>query len=311
MRKWLVGISLYLCCSFSGASQTPAVSLKATPTKILVGDYVTIDLTIKYPQHTQVTLPSLNGFIGTLEVVEAHSPDTVLNGESITLHQQIIASAYDSGTYSAGPLKIFYTHKHTDDSVLSNEVTIHSTTIAIDTTQPFKPIKSPIEISVHWSEFLYYIMAAVLLLLAVLLFFFLRNKPQHLKEAIVPEERVAPKEAAHVWALRELGNLQAEKLWQSNETKAYYSRLTDILRLYLEYRYSWQAIESTTEEIEMGAPQYIHNEKAEESLLEVLRIADRVKFAKANPLPETNMAAMDNAQKFVEQTKHSEEATLN
>ena len=46
-----------------------------------------------------------------------------------------------------------------------------------------------------------------------------------------------------------LAELEREELWQKGELKAYYSRLVDILRIYLERQMSIQAMESTAEEI--------------------------------------------------------------
>jgi hypothetical protein len=62
-------------------------------------------------------------------------------------------------------------------------------------------------------------------------------------------ERPKPRDPAHIWAKKELKKLEEEKLWQKEEIKLYYSQLTYILRMYLEYRYNWLALESTTEKI--------------------------------------------------------------
>ncbi len=53
---------------------------------------------------------------------------------------------------------------------------------------------------------------------------------------------------AHVIALRDLERLMSEKLWEKGEIKAYYTRLTEILRQYLENRFSVYSLEMTTDE---------------------------------------------------------------
>src|SRR5690606_15598023 len=81
------------------------------------------------------------------------------------------------------------------------------------------------------------------------------------------------------------------------------SRLSDILRAYLEYRYDVQALESTTDEIsDLLADLKINNE-LKNRLLETLRLADFAKFAKATPMPEQNIRSIENAKSFVDRTK--------
>jgi hypothetical protein len=71
------------------------------------------------------------------------------------------------------------------------------------------------------------------------------------ENTVVEIARPKPVEPAHVWALAELKKLNSEKLWQKDEHKKYYSRLSEIIRSYLEYRYDVLALESTTDEIKV------------------------------------------------------------
>ena len=126
------------------------------------------------------------------------------------------------------------------------------------------------------------------------------------KQKPVVVERPKPKDPAHIWARKELKKLEEEKVWQGDNVKLYYSRLTDILRFYLEYRYGWYAMESTTEEIQSEIENYNLKEKAKENLLSTLRAADLVKFAKMLPMPDANIRAMETAYKFIDFTEPNE-----
>ncbi len=227
------------------------------------------------------------------------------DGDKTVLSQVYTVSAYDSGEYHAGPVKIYFANSNGElDSALSNDIIVTVNTLDVDTAKPFKAIKAPLEVPYTWQEFIYYIIAGLLLIIAIVVAILLWKKYKKKKPVVV--ERPKPKDPAHIWARRELKKLEEEKLWQKNETKLYYSRLTDILRYYLEFRYGWYAMESTTEEIEEEMGNYKLKEKAKENLLAILRAADLVKFAKMIPLPDANMKAMENAYKFIDFTEPAE-----
>jgi len=107
-----------------------------------------------------------------------------------------------------------------------------------------------------------------------------------------------------VVALRELDKLSQEKLWQKNEFKEYYTRLTAIIRIYLEKRFHIPAMEETSYEILQDWKQ--HHEAVPglyDMLKQLLNLADLVKFAREKPLPSDNEVNLDNAYEFVRRTK--------
>ena len=79
--------------------------------------------------------------------------------------------------------------------------------------------------------------------------------------------------------------------------------------MYLEYRYNWFALESTTEEINEEIKSYAIPIDAKENLLMILQQADLVKFAKMTPLPDVNTKAMSNAYRFIDLTEERENKT--
>jgi hypothetical protein len=109
-----------------------------------------------------------------------------------------------------------------------------------------------------------------------------------------------------VWARKELKKLEGEKLWQKDEIKGYYSQLTFIIRMYLEYRYNWLALESTTEKISEEIDAYAISDEAKEHLMRILKEADLVKFAKRIPSPDLNNKVMEQAYRFIELTEPKE-----
>lgn len=142
----------------------------------------------------------------------------------------------------------------------------------------------------------------VLIILALVVWYvvwYIRNKWQGKARDIKP----APKLPPHVIAIKALDELRNRKLWQNGKHKLYYSSLTDILRLYIEGRWSVGALEMTTDEIISALRDVDIKHDSRSNLVAILRTADMVKFAKALPDAEENEQLFTYAYYFVENTK--------
>ena len=306
---WLSVVPFVLLINTTQA-QNVSITLRADSTHIFIGDPLKVRLSIKHPLNSPLALPVITDTLGNLEVISVDKPDTLIAGDSRTLSQVYTVSAYDSGQFHAGPYGIIYTAATGGtDTVFSNAILVSVNTLDVDTAKPFKEIKGPLQVPYSWREFIPHIIAAVVLLFLIIAGILWYRRYKKNKPAVI--ERPKPKDPAHVWARKELQKLETDKVWQKDEVKLYYSRLTDILRLYLEFRYDWFALESTTEEIQEQIEKYNLKDKAKEQLLSTLRTADLVKFAKMLPAPDANIKAMENAYKFIEFTEAKEEIGTN
>jgi hypothetical protein len=102
--------------------------------------------------------------------------------------------------------------------------------------------------------------------------------------------------------LEALRKLEAEKLWQQGRVKEYHSRVSDIVRTYIEQTMSINAMEMTTDAILSACEIKALNQRNTDELQELLERADLVKFAKFQPLANEHEASMKNAVSFVEST---------
>ena len=109
--------------------------------------------------------------------------------------------------------------------------------------------------------------------------------------------------SAHEIAIEQLQALRAAQLWQKGAVKEYQSRLTRVIREYLENRYEVNALESTTEQILQELKQVDFNSDWKDKLREMLQMADLVKFAKAEPPADFHGRMLDNAEAFVRATQ--------
>jgi len=188
------------------------------------------------------------------------------------------------------------------DSVQTQAISLEVLGMPVDTTKGITDIKPPYEIKVSFMEILPYI--SVGLILALIMFFYLRylRKRRSVKEII--DKPSPPPIPAHILALEQLDELVREKLWQQGKIKLYYSRLTDIVRQYIELRFGVPAMEETTEDIMRD---FTHGKQVREEirieLKSLLELADLVKFAKWNPVAEENEASQQSAYDFILRTK--------
>jgi hypothetical protein len=110
--------------------------------------------------------------------------------------------------------------------------------------------------------------------------------------------------SAHEIALRRLKELEGEGLVSSGKLKIYYERVSNILRYYIEDRFTLKAPERTTEEFlfELKSASVLADGD-KESLEVFLRHCDLVKFAKHEPSDEQVRRTVDLVRDFVDRTK--------
>jgi hypothetical protein len=123
-------------------------------------------------------------------------------------------------------------------------------------------------------------------------------------------EIVTIPDPAHIIAFRELEKLRDEKLWQSGEVKMYYTRVTEILRQYLENRFRIWSLELTTREtLDALVKNGFKKDTTYNQLKSILTSADLVKFAKYTPGAEEHESIYQDSWNFVLATK--EEQVIN
>ncbi|MEM7012793.1 MAG: hypothetical protein AAF585_15060, partial [Verrucomicrobiota bacterium] len=109
---------------------------------------------------------------------------------------------------------------------------------------------------------------------------------------------------AHEIALDALSSLLAEDLPNKGETKEFYSRISDILRRYIENRFGVHAPGQTTEEFLIAQRGGTMLQPEHQQLLaEFLRHCDLVKFAEHQPLSDDLRNTIDVTKRFIGETK--------
>ncbi len=280
---------------------------------IEIGDQVWLTLSAEQPKNEKVIFPLFKDkIIDGVDLLEASKIDTqILNNQKIIVSQRLLITAFDDSIFKLPPF--VFRHKldtlYTDSLLLMvNKVRIDSTEYAkIDTSQMLKifDVKEPIDTPWTFKEFLqlYYPYILILLgvsLIIILVVIYIKRRNKNRPFIKLPEK---PKEPAYIIALRALDDLKAKKLWQAEKEILYYTELTDILRAYIEDRFSIHTFERTSHEI---LESFKHSENIEQNLYmalkQTLTFSDLTKFAKYKPLPDENDLSMKNAYQFVQGT---------
>ena len=175
--------------------------------------------------------------------------------------------------------------------------------IEVDTThvEKFFGPKDVQDNPFQWSDWslLFWLSVLLLLLLGVCYYLYVRLRSG---KPIVTRIRIVKRLLPHQKAMQQIEQIKAEKMVSSEDTKAYYTRLTDTIRKYIEERYGFSAMEMTSSEIiaKLTAEQ---DESALSELRHLFLTADLVKFAKYSTLINENDANLVNAIEFINQTK--------
>jgi hypothetical protein len=300
---------LFLLAGFSaGHSQGINARVYFDSQEIMIGDQVKFHIEVIKPQGARVSLPVLGDTLHTkVEILSVFAADSVVDANNqIVITASYLVTSFDAGVHEIQPLPIAFEFKGHADTLRTGFTSLTVTSPEIDDSKGIYDIKPPIAMPVTVLEVLPWVLLFFWLLAGVyvLMYFIKRQKKQkELEEA----KRV---ETAHEVALKELEKLKSEKLWQSGEVKSYYTRLTDILRKYLENRFGLRAMESTSFEILRDMEVIMHREEKDLELIrEILQTGDMVKFAKFSPEPSANENCYDYTVMFVLETKFEEQLT--
>lgn len=275
---------------------------------ILIGDQIWWTMPIEAGEGDRITLPEIpNPIIDKVEVLSPFVVDTLFIKKHIArLEARIRLTSFDSGSYALPYLPVY----RNGDTLWFKGPLLYVNTIPVDTAG-FVPydLKAQIKYPLGARDIVPW--AGILLALGLIVWFIvycIRRRRRRLPVF----GRLKPKEPAHITALKTFDRIKAQKLWQNNRIKLYYTLLTDALRVYFLERWGIQALEQTSGEI----IEDLERESKKDALLtpdalslieNMLLLADMVKFAKHLPIAEENERAMEQAVRFVSATAHLEE----
>ena len=286
-----------------GQSENTVVGVDLDTTVLRIGEQVQLKMHVAYaPNAVKIIVwPTVGDTLDRhVEVVQDSGVDTVITeGALIRQVRTLTLTSFDTGFWAVPPFRFVVDGKTMESTAQLLEVR----TAVLDSSLALRGIKDIVVLPFspaywlreHWAWFA--VGGATLAVLATVLYLvFRKRKPATRSTA------PAVVLALHERILRALVTLDKERIWQQGDHKGYHSRITDLLRGYIEERYRIPALESTTDELvkELRVSPLTSDQRGE--LENVLRLADMVKFAKALPSPQENERMMAFSQRFVRET---------
>lgn len=315
LRRYVVALCVVLGGWLSVVAGEPVriESARFVPDSVLIGDHFDLVMEVVSRDGYAVGFPTItNVGEGKIELLEEGKIDTLSMGDgNYHLRKKWRMTSFEPAMYNIDSLGVLYSDGRTVDTLYApNALELAVQMIPVDTAQKTiydikQPLKMPIlfgEVVETGSMVLGVLVALAAVVMAVIVVVRrLRRKG---------DEVVKPQEPAHVVAIRELEMLHNQKLWQNGKVKEYYSRLTEILREYLDGRYGVGAMEMTTDEIVVAMKGLSLTKKQSASLGELLTESDLVKFAKYIPAEEYHEEAYNTVYYFVEESKEIAEEVV-
>ena len=286
-KKGFICLIFFIWLNASGQIQKGVLTATVDTTAVKIGENIDYYLQIKVDSTSKVVFPEQPLF-APFELLEASQIDTIRSQSHFLYTKKYSLIHFDSGNYYIPQQQVLVD----GFSQLAKLIPIRVNTVKVDTTKqklfdikPLQKVKRNYEdliIKLAWFLVFVFVIAGILYI-----YFFQKNRQELKKQEIPPFER----------AIEELKALENESLTKQEEFKSYYSRLTDVIRRYLEEEAKIDALESTSEELllklEMrkDAGTLDLDRKTLISLREVLQNADLAKFARS--MPEFRMAYDD------------------
>ncbi len=240
-----------------------------------------------------------------VEIADEGVTDTVNlgNGRSQLL-RTITIQSFDSGLYTLPP--VLYVEGN--ETIASSPLALKVIPVPVDTLNDIHDYTGPASAGLKWYDHLpnwlvdygAWIIVAVLLIAAGVFVYLRYFRKKADKQGFAAAVRKAP---PYETAISELNRLRQEKLCEQGQEKEFYTRLTEILRIYLQERFGINAMEMTSTEILHALNNNEQTRLPRRYMTEILNMADFVKFAKVRPLPDDNVKAFRSAMQFVEDTR--------
>jgi cbb3-type cytochrome oxidase subunit 3 len=262
---------------FIGCLSQAQVSSSIDTTQIRVGEEIIYSIQVETDSTALVLFPEGQSF-NPLEVIESYDIDTTRLQDKIRLIKKYGLTQFDSGSYMLPSQRIVINNKPFN----TDSVNIEVANVIVDTTKQkmfhIKPAFEVEEPGFDFEKLLYWILP-ILVIIGVVAFLFFRSRKKKREEAA---QQLPPYEEA----IEALKVLDHSHYLENDNSKRYYSSLTEILKRYIGREVDDTALESTSNELIerlillKDAGNFDFDAETINKIDKILKRADLIKFAK-------------------------------
>lgn len=283
MRGFGLRSAILICCLLALRAQPPVqLDSQVDFAQVTVGDLIRFTLTVTAGPGVEVELPGPEPDLGEFEVL-GHEVAGPIEEEGDRIWTVVYSLAlYETGSFEIPPVPVGYRGGGIQaGSVETQEHSVRVESTLADDSKDILDIKGPLEIPRSlWS---YWPWAVAALAVAALILLYLRRRDGEAPSKVSRKPRLPPYEEAY----QALCRLRDSGLLEEGQLKPYFTRLSEIIRRYLERRYLIQAMESTTTEVLDQLRKLALALDELQLFRDFFPCCDLVKFAKyAPPVPE-------------------------
>ncbi len=301
-----LGVAIWLALGALAAQEKPAPPVEVTSSvdrsQITIGDLIHYRIRVSRSPEVKVEWPSPGSNLGAFEIRDYALPEPREENGRIIEEMEYTISTFDTGAFVIPPIEVRYAvpPDTTRYQLKTEPIDIYVASLKPSLDGDIRGLKPQGVLPRDWGLILMYVGIALLVMaLGVGAWFYWRYR----KRGALPFVKPEPPRPAHEIALEALKALEAEQLLAQGQVKEHFSRLSDILRAYLENRYFMPALESTTFEIVQYFSEDGRLGGQIEPLEKVLNLCDLVKFAKYIPGDDEADQAMRLSYAFIEATR--------
>jgi len=293
MKNRIYYIILIGCLLISPVFMRGQVLVKASvdDDQILIGEPIKLTLDAHIPLGQSLTWFNLDT-IPHFDFIDKGKADTADNIDGKQITQVLTITSFDSGTMVIPPMIIKVGNKN----YATDSIPIEVAYAPLDISKNYRDIKEIEEVpKPAWMAYIPWLLG-LLTLIAVGVIVYLLRKP---KKAPPPPPPPAPKLTPYEEAFQSLEELRKQGwVYNNGEVKTYYSRLNDILRVFILRKLKMATLEKTNEELVSELRQVPMDRESFNQLITALQVADFVKFARYQPNEsdnEKNFAVIQSA----------------
>ena len=262
---------------FIGCLSQAQVTSSIDTTQIRVGEEIIYSIQVEADSTALVLFPEGQSF-NPLEVIESYNIDTTRLQDKIRLIKKYGLTQFDSGNYTLPTQRIVINNK----SFNTDSVNLEVANVVVDTTkQKMFHIKPAFEVEAPGFDFekLFYWIIPIFLIMGVVAFLFFRRRKRK-------KEELAKQLPPYEEAIKALKELDHSHFLENDNSKRYYSSLTEILKRYIGREVDDTALESTSNELierlilHKDAGSFNFDAETINKIDKILKRADLIKFAK-------------------------------
>ena len=161
-------------------------------------------------------------------------------------YKNYLLTSFDTGIFILSPKIITQQNL---DTLSVNPISITFLPVKLDSANKFFDIKPPKDVPFKLKELLGYKYVFLILLLILLIFYFAYKYV--FKTPNIEENREVIKIPIDIYYLNKIKELSSKKYLEEDKFQLYYTRLSEILRGYLEHRFDIPALESSTYDLKL------------------------------------------------------------